>query len=166
MHQFFQRLLERLSKAEQWLAFCLFVAIGVIIFLDVLAREVLGRGYIGATKLAVFAMIYCAMVAFGIATAKGGHLRTRALDGLSPPSWLRARERIGHLLTSIILAVVAWYAWEFLKETFTLGEVDQVTHVQIWMVQIALPIGFAVNALRTLIYAVWPEMAPQPAAEV
>ncbi|MFC2967962.1 TRAP transporter small permease [Acidimangrovimonas pyrenivorans] len=153
-------LLRTITGLERWVLILGYVLMTGLLLLDTLGREFFGAGLFGANIYATNALIYAAMAGFGLATASGRHLRPRFADGLVPAVWEPAVRRAGQLVSGLILTVIAATAVQFVVETFSYGERNQVTGLALWPIQLALPLGFAFSALRHFCYALWPSLAP------
>lgn len=148
----------RLEKSVAILTFLLMVA---ALAADVIGRELFGTGIFGSVKFAVYALIYCAMAGFGIATATGSHLRPSLADGLIPRKLTGAAIRIGNLASAAILLTLAYAGYEFVEFSRMIEERSDTLDWLMWPVQAAIPIGFTLSALRFLIYAAYPALLPE-----
>lgn len=155
-----KNLLAALLRIEMTIAFVTLSVMTIALAADVIGREVFQSGLFGAVKVSVFALIYCAMAGFGIATATGGHLRPKFLDGLLNERLDGPATRAGNVASALILIVLAYGGWKMVAFTREIGDSDLTLGIFIWPIQLALPIGFAISALRHLIYAIYPEEVP------
>jgi TRAP-type C4-dicarboxylate transport system permease small subunit len=127
----------------------------------------LGAGILGAPQVSVIGMITVAMVGFGLAAASGGQLRARFFDGLCPSPMVPALTRFADLLTAAMLAVLAALALQMTLGSARLGDVVSVTRWPIWPMQAIIVAAFTLNAVRYLLFALFPELRPpeDPAPE-
>lgn len=157
-------LLRAITWAERRVLTLGYLLMTGLLLVDTLGREFFAAGLFGANIYATNALIYAAMAGFGLATASGRHLRPRLADGLVPARWERAVARTGQLVSGLILTVIAATAVQFVALTFSFRERNQVTGLPLWPIQLALPLGFGVSALRHYCYAFWPALAPAEGA--
>ncbi len=155
------KLIDRINSAEKWLAVIAFVIMLGAIGADVIGRELLSQGIFGSVRVAVYALILCAMAGFGIATATGSHLRPRFADRLVPAPLQPSALRLGQVISAAILLVLAWAAWEMVAFTRLIEERDIALDTLVWPVQLTLPVAFALSALRHLFYATFPALMPE-----
>jgi TRAP-type C4-dicarboxylate transport system permease small subunit len=153
--------LDTILTAEKIIVFGSFVAMLAAVSADVIGREVFGQGIFGSVKFAVYALILCAMAGFGIATASGSHLRPRFLDRLTSGAVEIPARRIGRIASAAILLGLAWGAWQMIAFSRSINERDITLGWLVWPMQLALPIGFGLSALRHLIYAAQPQLMPK-----
>lgn len=149
-----------ITKTEKVFAFVAFLLILGALAADVIGRELAGHGVFGAVKFAVYALIYCAMAGFGVATATGSHLRPKFLDRVVPYALTSVALRLGQFASAAILLMLAWGGLTFVELGMMLEERDVTLDVLIWPVQLAIPIGFALSALRHVIYGIWLDLLP------
>ncbi len=78
------RSLRRVGQAERPITFAAFLVLIVVLFADVITREVTGAGIIWARQIGVYANLLLTLVGIGIASAQGAHLRPRFADAWRP----------------------------------------------------------------------------------
>lgn len=161
-----QKLLGLILRVEMWIAFLTLTAMTLALSVDVIGRELFKSGVFGSVKFAVYALIFCAMAGFGIATATGGHLRPKFLDKMLPPGLTGAATRAGNLASALILLALAWGGWQMVQFSIEIEDTDLTLGIPVWPIQLAVPLGFALSALRHLLYAVYPDEAPAEGALV
>lgn len=163
MKQAFETFLLTVTIVERWVLAVGYVLMTGLLLIDTLGREFFGKGLFGANIYATNALIFAAMAGFGLATASGRHLRPRVADKAIPAAWRSAAARAGQIASGAILAAIAFAAAQFVWATWDFGESNQVTGLPLWPIQMALPIGFGLSALRHFAYAAWPDLAPAEA---
>ena len=152
--------LDRLMKIEVFVAVTALVSVAVALVLDVLAREVLGNGIFGSQRYAVFSNAVAGLLGFAIVVHLGGHLRISVIDNVFPKNWHDAMGRIADAVSAAICTYFAIYAVDFVKKTATIGDVDAVLGIEVWVVQLILPYIFVASALRYLAFASYPALRP------
>lgn len=160
MQQLATRFLDGLYFLEKWVAILAFALIAVLLFADVLGREVFGQGIFWAQRISVYAASVAGMVGFALCTAKGGHLRPTSFDKLAPARWNEPMNRAADLISAAICAFLAVYGVNFVVNSFLLGERGQAVDMPLWPVQLLLPYCFASAMLRYLVFAAFPALRP------
>lgn len=153
-------LIDWIVRFEKWIAFVAFLLMLGALAADVIGREVFGHGVFGAVKFSVYALIYCAMAGFGIATASGSHLRPKFLDRLVPQKFEGLALLLGQFASAGILLTLAAAGLTFVELGILLEERNVTLDILIWPIQSAIPAGFALSALRHIIYGVWLDLLP------
>jgi len=157
-HQF----LAAIAKAESVVAVTAYTIVAAVLLIDVLGRELFGHGLWGAQRFAVYCTIVAAYCGFGLASASGTHLRPRIADHWVPARFDHAMNRLADLVTFTILMTIAYYAFIFAHESYELGSIVPVLDWKVWPMQMVIPIGFTLGAIRYLTFAVFPALRPVP----
>ena len=160
MIRIIQGFLNAVSTIEKAVVVLSFSAVLAALSVDVIGREVFAHGLFGSSKFAVYALILCAMAGFGLATASGAHLRPRFLDFVTQGRAEAPARRAGRVASAAILLFLAWGAVDMVSFSRMIGERDLTLGWLVWPVQTILPVAFVLSALRHLIYAAFPELAP------
>lgn len=158
---------------EVWVAVLAFSGIALLLIYDVLLREALmpllelfgvdGRGLVlyGSQKIAVYLLVVGAFTGIGIATWLGAQLVPKVGHHMLPARWNQSANRIADLVTFACLSAVTIVAAIYVYDTYLSGQRGSSgVSIEIWKVQIALPIGFASAAIRYLAFAIWPGVRP------
>lgn len=160
-------------QVEVWIAIIAFSAIAVLLIYDVLLREAFtplmelvgmdGRKFVlyGSQKISVYLLVVGAFTGIGIATWTGAQLVPKVGHHLFPEHWGPMTNRVADLFSFLFLTAVAIIAAFYVYDTYLSGQRGSSgVAIEIWKVQIALPLGFASAALRYLAFALWPDLRP------
>lgn len=152
--------LHRLRQLEGGLTFAAFAVMVVVVFADVVTREITGSGLLWARQVGVYANIFVVMLGFGLASADGAHLRPRFADNWLPRSWNRVLTHVQEALMALFCLGFCIIAAQVLAETFALQERSVVLRVVVWPIQAVIPLAFGIATLRHGLYAIWPALRP------
>ena len=153
-------LLSRMRQLEGLLTFAAFAVMVVVVFADVVTREVTGSGLLWARQVGVYANIFVVMLGFGLASADGAHLRPRFADSWLPASWERFIPHVQEALMALFCLAFCIVAAQVLAETFALQERSVVLRVVVWPIQAVIPLAFGLATLRHGLFAIWPILRP------
>jgi TRAP-type C4-dicarboxylate transport system permease small subunit len=156
------RWLSRLLGVETALAVAALLGAAAALVADLVGRELLGQGLFGAQRAAVHLCFIAGMFGFVLATARGAHLRVKASDALIPERFGGLVDRLGSMVSVIILLLLAWYGERFVQQTFAVGERSPTLGMPIWPIQTVMLYAFVSAALRHLAYAIDPRLRPAP----
>lgn len=161
-------------QAEVWIAVLAFSAIALLLIYDVVLREALmpllhlfgidGRGLVlyASQKIGVYLLIIGAFTGIGIATWTGAQLVPKVGQRLFPAAWDVPANRLADLATFAFLTAVTGIAAVYVYYTYLSGQRGSSgVGIEVWKVQIAIPLGFASAALRYLAFAIWPDLRPE-----
>ncbi len=147
-------LLRFLMRIEAIVAASAYAATTLLLLADVIAREFLSQALWGAQQTAVLCSILAAMVGLTLATGRGAHFRPEFADGILKFAFV---DRLGDLISGILLLVFAYFAVEFVMESKEFADRVPVVNILLWPVQIIVPYALASSALKHLVFA-WDPM--------
>ncbi len=152
--------LRGLLQVERIIAIAAFGVLVLVLFGDVLSRELSGSGLHWSAEAGVYANVFLVLAGFGMATAQGSHLRPRFADGWLPQAWEPGLQRLGFLLTAVFCACLCAYSIQLVLETLALGERSLRLGWPVALIQLVLPLAFFAGALRNSLYTVYPGLNP------
>ncbi|WP_349376232.1 TRAP transporter small permease subunit [Pseudophaeobacter sp.] len=169
-----RNLLNAWHQVEVWVAVLAFSAIALLLIYDVVLREAIipmlglvgidGRSLVlyGSQKIAVYLLILGAFAGIGIATWTGAQLVPKVGERIVPRAWDASANCVADLFTFAFLSAVTLIATMYVYDTFLSGQRGSSgVSIEVWKVQIALPLGFASAAVRYLAFAIWPDVRPE-----
>ena len=161
------QVLKVLARLEKTLCIAAFAVLVVVLFADVLSRELSGAGLHWASQIGVWANVFVVMAGFGLASANGAHLRPRFLDKLLSGRAETALAFLQHFCMALFCAAIGavsfacvWTRPRLVLGSWRLGEVEISMFLPVWPVQAMLPLAFFAGALRHALYAFFPMLRP------
>lgn len=160
-------------QIEKIVAVVAFSLIAILIFGDVLGRELIGplgqflnldvgtSGIYGAQKKALYLLVVGAFLGIGVSVATAGQIVPTVAFHWLPASWEPMVDRLSYLLSAVILALIVYYGFLFVSLSKEVGTLVASLNWPAWQIQAVIPIGFASAGLRYLVFAIWPATAPQ-----
>lgn len=160
-----ERILNMIGKFEGALTFVAFTVMVVVVFGDVLVREITGSGILWARQIGVYSNIVVVMLGFGLASSHGSHLRPRFADNWLPKSWDGFLNHAQEALMALFCLGFALLALQVVTETYQLQERSVILRFLIWPIQAVIPLAFCLATLRHGLFAIWPALRPEPDIE-
>ncbi len=121
----------------------------------------LGRGgIVWAQKLSLYFMLWGGLFGSALASAKGSHLRPEIADKVLPKKILPYIKVIEQFVVSSFFLFLAFLSFIYVKESITLDEVNPVTEISLWKVQLIFPYVFTSMGLRHFCYGIFPSLRP------
>ncbi|WP_457649345.1 TRAP transporter small permease [Profundibacter sp.] len=140
---------------EGMLAVTAYAVTTLLLLVDVISREVWSHSIFGAQKIAVFSAIIAAALGLAIATGNNAHFRAGFADGLLPFRWA---DRLGDLVSAALFAGLAWYALQFVIESYRFNDKAEVLYFPLWPLQAVFPYAFASASFKHIVYLFDPEL--------
>jgi len=123
--------------------------------------EWLGRGgIVWAQKLSLYFMLWGGLFGSALASAKGSHLRPEIADKVLPKKILPYVKIIEQYVISAFFLFLSFLSVIYVKESISLDEVNPVTEISLWKVQLIFPYVFTSMGLRHLFYGIFPALIP------
>ena len=153
--------LSALSKIERISTTAGFIAMTLILFADVVAREITQSGLLTARQYGVYANILVVMFGMGIASAHDAHLRPRFVDTLMSERFKAQTDRLREATTALFALVCTWLCALVTWESYRLEEVSALTGMPIAPFMAIMPCAFLFMAVRHTLYMIWPKLSPR-----
>lgn len=145
------RLFEGLNRIASALASCLFVAAGVMLTYEVVARYFFTKPTSWAAELSQMCLIWGALLAMASLLSKRQHIQVDAVVQRLPGSVVRWVDVFVLLVVGLFSAVVTWYGFDIFHDSFVRGRTTgSMLNIPIWIVELAIPTGFALLALQSV----------------
>jgi TRAP-type C4-dicarboxylate transport system permease small subunit len=148
--------LKYIAQAERVVTFLAFLVLTLVLFADVVSRQLTGAGLIWARDVGVLANFVLTLVGIGIASAEGAHLRPRFADHWVPAAWNAAIEILREALMAAFCLAFALVAIVAVAETYRLEERMTILHGPVWVAQLVIPGVFLIASLRHAVLAAFP----------
>jgi len=142
-------LLARLhTTLESLLAVLAYSITAGILIVDVVARNVFQTAWLGTTSIAILCSVIAGFLGLSLATANRSHLRIEALDAFIGPPYRALADKAGHFLSACVFAGLAWFAFQFVRESARWGDLANDLKWPLWLFQTVIPWAFASTAIR------------------
>lgn len=144
----------RFVTALAWIAAVLFVAAGVMLSYEVMARYFFVSPTIWAAELSQACLIWGSLIAAPWCLRERRHIRITAVIGLTPRAGRLAADLFAMLAVALFSGVVAAYGWWIFWDSFERGRTTgSMLDLPVWIVELAVPFGMAVLLAQALIEA-------------
>lgn len=154
-------ILQRINKLsyflEEILIGGLLASASLILFANVVARYVFNWGVPWAEELVRYEIIWMVFIGGSVAARKGIHIGIDILATFSPPKIRTVIHLIINAISLLFCVFLTVMGIDLITQAKMFGQVAPALQVPIWIVQMAVPIGGALMALRFLqrLISVW-----------
>lgn len=164
--QMLRILMKSLTFVEAVAATVSYGIVAVLLMVDVVGREVFGTAFLGLQQLSVYGAIIAGFLGLTLATSDNAHLRPGFLDFVSGPRLDPLFRRVGDLVSAGFFWAGAYICSGFVSVSMEMGDRAPVLYFLLWPLQLIIPYAFASAGLKHLLFALRPELKPQPAEPV
>jgi TRAP-type C4-dicarboxylate transport system permease small subunit len=144
------RLVNFLGAAERAVIIGLSLATLLMIFADIVGRELIGGGIYWASRFGVYGFIFIALLGLPLATERALHIRPQVLERVLAAAPEHVRMLLEHGIAALINGALGGICLLYVLSSVRLAECDPVTGVPLWTILLALPYGFFSTTLRHL----------------
>lgn len=148
-------LFEKCMRGLAWIAAFLFVAAGVMLTYEVVARYFFTKPTIWAAELSQICLIWGSLIAMAWALAARRHIAVDAVVNLLSPEVRRWTDTVAMVVVALLSAVVFWKGGEIFLDSFVRGRTTgSILDLPSWVTELSVPFGFAMLFLQALVEAV------------
>lgn len=146
------RVLRLLSLAEDALLVVLLAAMILIAAAQILLRNFFDMGLAWGDQALRVMVLWLGLVGAVAASRDNKHINIEVLSRFMPQTAKVASQAVIAFFTAFVCAVIAFYAGRFAYLDFRMGTLAFAS-LPAWVVEIILPVGFSLIALRYLCWA-------------
>lgn len=151
-------LISATSRAIEWIEKGILstaiLGIAGLTIANVFARSVLNHSLALAEELSQFLIIAVTFVGLSYAAGQGRHIRMTALTDQLPMQRRKLLMIVVTGSTSALLAVLCFYACQYVYGVYQLGGIYPALRVPFYVVYLAAPLGFFLGAVQYALAAI------------
>lgn len=133
----------------------LFVAAGVMLTYEVLARYFFTKPTIWAAELSQLCLIWGSLIAMAWALSARRHIAVDAVVSHLSPAVRRWTDTAAMLVIVWLSAVVVWKGGDIFLDSFVRGRTTgSMLDLPSWVAELAVPFGFSVLLVQALVEAI------------
>lgn len=140
------------DRAIMWICSLLMLAMFAVVIWAVFSRYVLNDSLLWGEELARYISIWMICLGLVLAHRRGAHVAVNSVlswgrGGISK----RIALRISETITFVLCVCISWFSWLAAIGNFRTGQMSPAMGIEIAWVYVAIPLGFALMALQSLI---------------
>lgn len=137
-----------ISRSEEVVIGLLILSASVILFANVVARYVFNLGFPWAEELVRYEIVWMVFLGGSVAAREGIHIGVDIIVKFAPPAISKLVKLCIHSVSILFCVLVVFYGVELISQTKMFGQVSPAMQVPMWLVQLAIPIGASLMAIR------------------
>ncbi len=137
-----------LAVTEYWLLSGAIMLMALNTIANIVARLGFSTSLFFSEELNQFLIVLVTFVGASAAARQGRHIRMSALTDMLPERLRSLAFAFIYLVTAAIVAMLAWYAGNYLLRIQGLGRVTPALQWPVWITLLWLPFGLALTALQ------------------
>jgi len=149
---------QRLHRAEDGLLVFLLSAMILLAATQIVLRNFLDSGFVWIDPLLRVLVLWLGLIGATVATRNNKHIRIDLLSKLFSRNTHRLIQSVIGQISAWTCLVIAWYGFKWIQMDFEDG-VTSFAGVPAWMLEVIIPVTFALIGLRYLIMSVgWAQL--------
>ena len=137
-----------LSHAEEFLLGLLLGTASLVPFANVVARYVFNWGFPWAEELVRYEIVWMVFLGGSAAARQGLHIGVDIVVKFAPRPLRKFTEALLNLISLVFCLLVLFYGAKLIMQIRMFGQVSPALQVPMWLVQLAIPVGGGLMALR------------------
>ncbi len=152
-YQIFVRITDGLTVVTGWVAALCLVAAALIVTEAVIVRKLLGISTIWQIEASVFLLIFTVFVGAPFVQKNDHHLNVDLVIILLYPRTREITLIVVSIISCILTAILAWYAWPMWWETVINNEhSESLWGPPLWIPFLFLPLGMTLLFMQYIVY--------------
>lgn len=136
------------SRFEELSIGLLLLTASAILFANVAARYLLNLGFPWAEEVVRYEIIWMVFLGGSAAARRGMHIGVDIIAKFASPAIRKSVLVAVNAIALVFCACLAYYGAELVAQTRMFGQVTPALQVPMWMIQLAIPIGSTLMAIR------------------
>ncbi|MGB0902251.1 TRAP transporter small permease [Halocynthiibacter sp.] len=143
-----------IGRVEIWILSWGVILMAVNTIANVFGRYVFNQSIYFSEELNEFLIIIVTFMGLGYATRKGIHIRMSAIYDALPPKIRKGLMVVIAATTSVMMAILAWYAFEYVQKVASRGRITPALQLPLYLTYIWVVIGLAMASFQYLLTAI------------
>lgn len=136
------------SRAEEIIIGTLIFLASLILFSNVVARYLFNAGFPWAEEVVRYQIVWMVFLGASVAAREGIHIGVDILAKFSPPSVAKLIRLLVNLISVVFALMLVFFGADLISQTRMFGQVSPALQVPMWLVQLAIPVGGGLMAIR------------------
>ncbi|WP_293575099.1 TRAP transporter small permease [Phaeobacter sp.] len=150
---FLRRIDAAIGRVEVWILGWGIILMASNTIANVLGRYVFNQSIYFSEELNEFLIVLVTFMGLGYATRKGIHIRMSAVYDALPVTTRKAMMVVIATATAVMMATLAWYAFEYVQKVASRGRVTPALQVPLYLTYVWVVLGLALTAFQYLLTA-------------
>lgn len=142
---------EVLAGIERMLVSACLGSMVILVLLQILLRNFYNSGIVGSDSLVKHLVLWVGFLGAGLATKEKSHIRIDIASRILPKGIKAAAQILVDLFSVAICAGLVYAAYSFVSIEYEAGETIPFLQIPVWVMELIIPAGFLVIALRFLL---------------
>ncbi|HHO76672.1 MAG TPA: TRAP transporter small permease subunit [Deltaproteobacteria bacterium] len=147
-HPFTRTFFDYIARVEEILLASALSAMVILVLIQIILRNFFSFGIMGGAEIVRHLVLWVAFLGAGLAAREGKHIKIELARHILPVRTRRIFAVITCTFSVIVCSVLVYASINFVYMDYQGGSVIAFFNIPVWILQVIIPIGFAVVALR------------------
>jgi len=140
--------LHYITRIEEVLLATALGAMVLLVLVQIVLRNFFSIGIMGGAEIVRHLVLWVAFLGAGLAARDGKHIKIEIAQHMLPARWRRIFEVITGIFSVIVCGILVYASINFVYVDYQGGGVIAFYKTPAWILQVIIPIGYVVVALR------------------
>jgi len=148
--------LDRVDSVIMALCSALMIGSFGVVIVAVFCRYVLNASLMWGEELARYLAIWMICLGLGLAHRRGAHVAVNSALSWFPKIPRRVVTSVSESVTLLMCILVTWFSWLAAQSNFQTGQLSPALGIDIAWIYLAIPVGFFLMSVQSLIRLISP----------
>lgn len=147
------RILRLLNEhIEEWILIATYTAMLIIATAQIIFRYVINYSLSWSQDLLTFMLIWSVFIGISLAVKKRKHIKVELAFSILPEKMQFFLRVLSNIVFMVFCCIISYYSFaKVYKLIFISPQISESTGLSMWMIQIAVPLGFALSIYRLIV---------------
>ena len=139
-----------LTRVENFLVCTCLALAALVAIAQVLLRSIFNIHLWWSEETVIYLIIYSTFLGAVVTLRYNEHIAVKVFEPFLGTIGRRRMDILGIVVTIVYLAIVGYFGWLLLFEPFSMDTVTPTLKLPLWVVEVAVPLGFTLMLLRAV----------------
>ena len=145
-----KKLIDIYNKAEEYLLFASLIIMVLVVFMQVISRNMFSHSFSWVEELARYIFIWQVWIGASIATRKSKHIRVEFIFNACKGKLAPYALVVSDIIWFLFCLFLAFNSTQFVLSAYATGNVSAAMRIPVYWVYMSIPIGVTIMAIRLL----------------
>lgn len=146
-----EKLSKNLSKITSGLIGGILLLLMILLFVNVISRYVFSYAFCWAEEVTLYGLVWMVFLGLPVLSKANKHIKVDLISNYISEKANKKLKRLGNILEIIVAGILCISASILTYEVFMNKQISPAAEIPVWLVTIALPIGFLLSLIFILI---------------
>ena len=137
---------------EEWILIAIYTAMLIIATAQIVFRYVINSSLSWSQDLLTFMLIWSVFIGISLAVKRRKHIKVELAFSILPEKTQLFLKVLSNIVFMVFCSIISYFSFaKVYKLMFINPQISESTGLSMWMIQIAVPLGFALSIYRLIV---------------